>query len=60
MKDAFGAVVETEEHIAIVIERAAFDKRCEIGGKLANLQAGDILGEVFGMSADVADAACGT
>ena len=36
VKNAFGAIVESEQHVAIVIESATFDERSEIGGEFAD------------------------
>ena len=59
VQDAFGAVVETEQHVAVVVELAAFDEGGDVGGEFVDLQAGDVFGEILGVGADVADAARG-
>jgi hypothetical protein len=57
VQDALGTALEAEQHVAVVIELAAFDEGGQVGGQFADLQAGDVLGEVLCMGADVADAA---
>ena len=59
VQHAFRAALEAQQHVAVVVELAAFDEGGEVGGEFADLQAGDVFGEVLGVRADVADAAGG-
>ena len=56
VEDALRAVVEAEEDIAVVIQRAALNEGGEVGGEFLDVETGDELREVFGMGADVAEA----
>ena len=59
MKDTLGAAGETEQDVGVVVEFAALDKTGEVGGEFADLEAGDVFGEIFGVSPDVTDATAG-
>ncbi len=54
MENAFGAAFVAHEHVAVVVEFAAFDEGGEIGAEGVDLESGDVAGEIFGMGADVA------
>ncbi len=57
VQNSFGAVVETEEDVDVVIEDAAFDEGGDVGSEFFDFYAGDVFGKIFGVRADVADAA---
>ena len=58
MENAFRAVFQTDEDVRVVVELTAFDEGGEVSCEFLNFQAGDVFCEIFGMGADVADAAC--
>ena len=59
MQDPLGAALEAKEHIGVVVEEASLDKGRDVGREFLDAQTGDVFGEIFGMGADVADAAGG-
>ena len=56
MQDALRAALVTDEHVGVVVEQATGDVSAEVGGDLLDLEPGDVLHEVLGVRADVADA----
>ena len=57
MQNPARAAVVTQQHIRIVFEFAARQKRRELGAERFDLQAGDITAKIFRVRADVAHAA---
>ena len=57
VQDAFGAVVETEEDVDVVVKFATGHEGGGVSGEFFDLQTGDVFGQIFRMRADVADAA---
>ena len=57
VEHAFRAAFETQQHVGVVIQLAAFDEAGEVRGEFGNFEAGDVLREVFRVRADVAHAA---
>src|SRR5450432_378243 len=55
-EDAGGAIVKTEQHVAIVIEGPSFHKDTEVGTELFDLEAADIFRQVCGVGTDIAHA----
>lgn len=56
VQDTFRTIFQADEDVCVVVELTTFHKGGEIGGKFLNLQAGDVLGEVFRVGANIADA----
>src|SRR6266508_2881633 len=54
MQHPFLSAFEAQQDVAVIVELAAFDKSCDIGGQFLDLQAGDVLSEIFRVRADVA------
>ena len=59
MENPFSAALEAQQDIAVVVELTAVDEGGDVGGEFGDVQAGDVFGEVFGVGADVTDAAGG-
>ena len=59
MQHALGAIGEAQQHVAVIIKLATFHKGSDVRGQLLDLQAGDVLGEILRVSANIANATGG-